>query len=224
MTEQNSKPSSPELVSSESGSSDLGTLYVVSAPSGAGKTSLLKQLISQVSHIQTSVSHTTRAMRKGEVDGVDYHFVSQTEFQQLITEKAFFEHAEVFGNFYGTSKAAIDLQRQSGVDVILEIDWQGARQIRAQLPESRSIFILPPSKEALRERLFGRGQDEAAVIENRMQAACNEMSHYNEYDYLVINDDFSLAVDELKAIMLAERQKIARQQKKHVQLLSNLLD
>lgn len=202
----------------------LGTLYVVSAPSGAGKTSLLKQLIKELDLIQTSISHTTRAMRVGEVDGVDYHFVSAKQFKSLIAESAFFEHAEVFGNFYGTSKASIQNQLDSGVDVILEIDWQGARQIRQHLPLSCSIFILPPSKEALHQRLKGRGQDEDDVIELRMQAAQGEMSHYTEYDYLVINDDFSVAVNELKAIMLANRLKLSVQKNKYVQLLSNLLD
>lgn len=201
-----------------------GTLYVVSAPSGAGKTSLLKQLIQEMENVETSISHTTRVMRSGELDGVDYHFVDQAKFKQLIFESAFFEHAEVFGNFYGTSKASIQEQLNSGVDVILEIDWQGARQIREQLPQSCSIFILPPSKEALHERLQGRGQDDNEVIERRMEAAQGEMSHYTEYDYLVINDDFSLAVSELKAIMIAKRQKLAFQQQKYAHLLSNLLD
>jgi guanylate kinase len=201
-----------------------GTLYVVSAPSGAGKTSLLKQLIKEIENVETSISHTTRSIRKGEVNGVDYHFVTESQFKALIKESAFFEHAEVFGNFYGTSKASIEEQLNSGVDVILEIDWQGARQIRQQLPQSCSIFILPPTRQALHERLQGRGQDDNEVIERRMEAAQDEMSHYAEYDYLVINDDFSLAVSELKAILIAKRQKLAFQQQKYAHLLSNLLD
>ncbi|TQV88787.1 guanylate kinase [Aliikangiella coralliicola] len=201
-----------------------GTLFVVSAPSGAGKTSLLRKLMSDFSQIETAVSHTTRAKRDGERDGVDYHFVSPETFKSLIEQDEFFEYAEVFGNFYGTGKASIKEQLQQGIDVILEIDWQGARQIRQQQPESRSIFILPPSKEALEERLVGRGQDDDAVIAKRMLAAQDEMSHYSEYDYLIINDDFATALDELRAILLAERQNLSRQQQKYAHLLSNLLE
>ncbi|TQV73742.1 guanylate kinase [Aliikangiella marina] len=201
-----------------------GNLYVVSAPSGAGKTSLLKRLIAELSSVEMSISHTTRDRREGETDGVDYHFVSLEAFGKLIEDKAFFEHAEVFGNYYGTSKASIQEQLSQGIDVILEIDWQGARQIREQLPESLSIFILPPSKEALQNRLDSRGQDHAAVIDKRMQAAKSEMSHYSEYDYLVINDDFEVALEELKSILVAERQKLSRQKQKFAHLLVNLLD
>lgn len=199
-------------------------LFVVSAPSGAGKTSLLKELISELDGVQTSISHTTRAKRAAEVDGVDYHFVEQAAFKQLVEQQAFYEHAEVFGNHYGTSKSSIADQREKGIDVILEIDWQGARQIKQQLPESLSIFILPPSKAELENRLQGRGQDDDAIIKGRMDAAISEMSHYNEYDYVVINDDFEQAVSEIKAIIVAERQKLAIQSKKHAQLLSNLLE
>jgi len=204
--------------------STIGTLYVVSAPSGAGKTSLLKELIAQTKAVQTSVSHTTRARRQGESDGVDYYFVTQEGFKAIVEKQEFIEHAEVFGNYYGTSRRAIQQQLESGIDVILEIDWQGARQIKKQMPLSRSIFILPPSKKALRERLESRGQDDAVVIDKRMRAAQSEMSHYDEYDYLVINDEFSAAVSELRVILLAERQKLAPQQQKHAHLLSNLLD
>lgn len=202
---------------------EKGTLYVVSAPSGAGKTSLLKRMIPELDKVQTSVSHTTRDKREGEKDGIDYHFTNVDEFKALIADNAFFEYAEVFGNFYGTSKASINEQLMTGIDVILEIDWQGARQIRQQIPESRSIFILPPSRKALRERLNSRGQDDESVIEKRMSAAENEMSHYSEYDYLVINDDFEQAIVELKSILMAERQKLPRQEKKYAHLLSNLL-
>lgn len=205
-------------------SSAKANLFVVSAPSGAGKTSLLKQLISQLASVQTSISHTTRRKREAEVDGVDYHFVSIEKFKQLVESNAFYEHAEVFGNYYGTSKSSIAEQLAKGIDVILEIDWQGARQIREQLPESHSIFILPPSKTELESRLKGRGQDNDEIINGRMNAAIDEMSHYNEYDYLVINDDFSEAVEEIRAIISAERQKLALQKQKYAQLLCNLLE
>lgn len=199
-------------------------LFVVSAPSGAGKTSLLKQLISELHLVQTSISHTTRTKRQGEVNGVDYHFVGIDVFKELIDSDAFYEHAEVFGNFYGTSKSSIADQLAKGIDVILEIDWQGARQIKQQLPDSHSIFILPPSKSELESRLKGRGQDNDEIISGRMNAAIDEMSHYNEYDYLVVNDDFSDAVSEIKTIICAERQKLTLQQQKHAQLLCNLLE
>ncbi|PHS14881.1 MAG: guanylate kinase [Kangiella sp.] len=199
-------------------------LFVVSAPSGAGKTSLLKQLIKELTSVQTAISHTTRSKRESEVDGKDYHFVNADEFNSLIEQQAFHEYATVFGNSYGTSKSSITEQINKGVDVILEIDWQGARQIKEQIPKSRSIFILPPSRSALESRLRGRGQDDDSVINQRMSEAISEMSHYNEYDYLVINDDFSTAVEEIKAIIHAERQKLPIQQQKHAQMLSNLLE
>ncbi len=199
-------------------------LFVVSAPSGAGKTSLLKALINELDMVQTSISHTTREKRPAEKEGVDYFFVDIATFQQLVCDHAFYEHAEVFGNYYGTSKSSIAEQLSKGIDVILEIDWQGARQIKQQLPLSCSIFILPPSRKELEKRLTGRGQDDAATIQGRMDAAIDEMSHYNEYDYLVINDDFDTALSEIKAIIRAERQKLRIQQEKHAQLLSNLLE
>jgi guanylate kinase len=198
-------------------------LFVVSAPSGAGKTSLLKQLIKELSVVQTSISHTTRVMREGEIDGVDYHFVNANEFKDLIEADEFYEHAEVFGNHYGTSKSSIGEQLAKGIDVILEIDWQGARQIKEQLPNSLSIFILPPSRKELESRLQGRGQDNDEIIKGRMNEAINEMSHYDEYDYMVINDDFSEAIVEIKAVIQAERQKLSVQSQKHAQLLCNLL-
>ena len=203
---------------------EKANLFVVSAPSGAGKTSLLKQVIAELEAVQASVSHTTRAKREAEVDGIDYHFVDLDTFNQLVESDAFFEHAEVFGNNYGTSKSSIADQLAKGIDVILEIDWQGARQIKQQLPKSRSIFILPPSKDELENRLKGRGQDDDAVIKGRMSSAISEMSHFGEYDYLVINDDFDTAVAEIITIIKAERLKLVIQKEKNAQLLCNLLD
>jgi guanylate kinase len=203
--------------------SNQGTLYIVSAPSGAGKTSLLKALIKETLDVRISVSHTTRKQRAGEQNGIDYHFVTLNEFQQMIKQDAFLEYAEVFGNYYGTSRSWVQQQLDEGTDIILEIDWQGARQVRQLMPQSRSVFILPPSKEALEQRLHGRGQDEAEVIARRMAAAREEMSHYAEYDYLIINDDFDTAKSELKAIFIAERQRVINQQVRNAQLIDNLL-
>ena len=200
-----------------------GTLYVVSAPSGAGKTSLVRALLDSTGDdLVLSVSHTTRAPRPGEVDGRDYHFVDAEAFRRMIGEKAFLEHARVFDNYYGTARQGIEAQLAQGRDVILEIDWQGARQVRQALPESVGIFILPPSREALRERLCARGQDDEAVIARRMQDAVNEMSHYGEYDYLVINEVFSAARDELAAIIRCRRLRLASQTQRHAALLASL--
>ncbi|QKX16760.1 guanylate kinase [Microbulbifer sp. YPW1] len=200
-----------------------GTLYTVSAPSGAGKTSLVKALIEADSGVTVSVSHTTRPMRPGEIEGINYHFVDRDEFVEMLGQSAFLEHAQVFDNFYGTSKAWVEETLASGRDVILEIDWQGAEQVRKQMPETVGIFILPPSQQALLERLTGRGQDDQAVIDKRMAQAIDEMSHYVETDYLIINDDFATALAELRAIMVAERQRLGRQQEMHGALLQSLL-
>jgi guanylate kinase len=186
-----------------------GTLYIVSAPSGAGKTSLLTELVPLDEQLKLSVSHTTRAPRPGEQDGIHYHFVSVEEFEAEVEKGAFIESANVFGNYYGTSEQSIRNQLAEGFDVILEIDWQGARQVRERVEQSVSIFILPPSVETLRKRLSQRGQDDEQTIERRMKQATDEMSHYPEYDYLVFNDDFKEALDQLAAIFKANRQKIA---------------
>jgi guanylate kinase len=202
-----------------------GMLYILSAPSGAGKSSLLRALLAAVGDSATvSVSHTTRAPRPGEVDGRDYHFVDVAAFQAMIGEGAFLEHARVFDNHYGTSRAAVAQQLADGRDVILEIDWQGARLIRELMPESTGIFILPPSRETLRERLQGRGQDEDTVIERRMRDAISEMSHYNEYDYLVINDVFDRALEDLVAILRSRRLGLAQQSLGQAELLRTLLE
>ncbi|MBT5388104.1 MAG: guanylate kinase [Porticoccaceae bacterium] len=185
-----------------------GTLFIISAPSGAGKTSLVAEILARMDNIQASISHTTRACRPGETDGINYHFVSQQHFLAMIGDNAFLEHAQVFGNFYGTSEQWVRETLAQGGDVILEIDWQGAAQVRQKFPDSQSIFILPPSKQALRERLNGRGQDDAEVIDQRVAAAKEEMSHYVEADYLVINDDFDTARQQLESIIKAQRCKI----------------
>ena len=186
-----------------------GTLYIVSAPSGAGKTSLLTELVPLDEQLKLSVSHTTRAPRPGEQAGIHYHFVSVEEFEAEVEKGAFIESANVFGNYYGTSEQSIRNQLAEGFDVILEIDWQGARQVRERVEQSVSIFILPPSVETLRQRLSQRGQDDEQTIERRMKQAVDEMSHYPEYDFLVFNDDFKEALDQLAAIFKANRQKIA---------------
>lgn len=201
-----------------------GTLYVFSAPSGAGKTSLVKSLLQKTTHIRVSVSHTTRAPREGEVDGEDYNFVNLDSFQSLINQNAFLEHAQVFDNFYGTSQAWVEQELLEGRDVILEIDWQGANQIRKQIPETVSVFILPPSREALFNRLTGRGTDSEEIISRRMQDAENEMSHYGDFDYLIINDDFDVALDELRSIVIARRQRTSIQSIAQRDLLTNLLN
>ncbi|WP_205342856.1 guanylate kinase [Denitrificimonas caeni] len=200
-----------------------GTLYIVSAPSGAGKTSLVKALIDSMAQVRVSVSHTTRAMRPGEIDGVNYHFTPREEFIALLEQGDFLEHAEVFGNLYGTSHSWVKETLAKGYDLILEIDWQGAQQVRRLMPEAKSIFILPPTHKDLRQRLNNRGQDAADVIDLRMQQAIAEMSHYVEYDYIVINDHFSTALEDLKAIFRCNQLQLSSQQKRHTQLLCDLL-
>ncbi len=200
-----------------------GTLYIVSAPSGAGKTSLVKALIDAMPQVRVSVSHTTRAMRPGEVDGVNYHFVDRQHFAELLEHNDFLEHAEVFGNLYGTSQRALERTLADGYDLILEIDWQGAQQVRRLMPQAKSVFILPPTQEALRQRLTNRGQDSEEIIERRMREAVSEMSHYVEYDYLVINDDFAHALDDLKAIFRANQLQQNAQQRRFGELLRQLL-
>ncbi|GGB42069.1 hypothetical protein GCM10011502_14260 [Oceanisphaera marina] len=203
-----------------------GTLFIISSPSGAGKSSLIKALLERPSadgKLQVSVSHTTRAERPGEVDGIHYHFIDQPEFKALIERGAFYEWAEVFGNYYGTSREWIDEQLAQGIDILLDIDWQGARQIRAQSPSAKSIFILPPSRIELERRLNARQQDSAEVIKGRMDKAVSEMSHYNEYDYLLVNDHFDQALNRLSAIIEAERANTDKQAIRYQDLLCGLL-
>ena len=205
-------------------SDSLGTLYVISAPSGAGKSSLVSALIEKTSGIGVSVSHTTRVKRDGEQDGVAYHFIEKELFVSMVEENAFLEHAQVFDNYYGTAVANIEENLKQGEDVILEIDWQGAEQVRKLIPTSVNIFILPPSLSALEERLRGRGQDSDEIIARRMRDAKSETSHFSEYDYLVVNDDFEDALAELKSIVLARRCRFGAQSERLSALLKELLD
>lgn len=200
-----------------------GTLFVVSAPSGAGKTSLVKALRESLPELAVSVSHTTRAQRPGETRGRDYFFVAQAEFERMIAAGEFLEHARVFDNYYGTARSTVELTLEAGRDALLEIDWQGARQVRTLLPACVSIFVLPPSRKTLEKRLQARGQDDPETIARRMRDAQSEMSHYREYDYLVVNDDFAEALAELRCIVLAQRKRTARQAEKYRDLIAGLL-
>ena len=203
-----------------------GNLYILSAPSGAGKSSLISALLALDSSTQkmVSVSHTTRAPRPGEVEGVHYYFVSKEEFESLIEQDLFLEYAKVFGgNYYGTSLPAIEENLAKGIDVFLDIDWQGAQQIRKKVPSVKSIFILPPSLPELERRLIGRGQDSEEVITERMSKAISEISHYDEYDYVIVNDDFEKALKDLQSILQSERLTKDYQQKQNTMLIQQLL-
>lgn len=209
----------------------LGNLFILAAPSGAGKSSLIKALLDKhqdtnmhSNQMRVSVSHTTREPRPGEVDGVHYHFVNKAEFEKLIAEGAFFEWAEVFGNYYGTSRIVIEQTLSKGIDVFLDIDWQGARQVKAQIPDTATIFVAPPSKQELRRRLTERNQDTEAVIQDRMDKAVVEISHYHEFDFIVVNDNFDAALSELDAIVSARRLRKEKQILRHKSLFDNLLE
>jgi len=200
-----------------------GTLYIIAAPSGAGKTSLVKSLIESDQDIVVSISHTTRAKRPEEEDGINYYFVNRQEFEALITRNAFLEYAEVFSNLYGTSREWVETQLKQGVDVILEIDWQGAQKVKKQFSKYVSIFIIPPTRDSLRHRLVKRAQDNEEIIEQRMVRAAAELSHYHEFDYLVVNDVFEHALFDLRTIIRAQRLLLQKQQHKQRYLLQNLL-
>ena len=208
----------------------MSNLFIVAAPSGCGKTSLVESLINNTKNLRVSISHTTRKPRADEVNGTNYHFVSVSEFQKMVSDGAFIEHAEVFENLYGTSKKLINDNLNNNIDVILEIDWQGARQVKQNLPSAISIFILPPSKEALELRLKNRAQDDELIIKKRMLDAENQMSHYSEFDYLVINDNFNAALADLESIIsssnnLSKRAHLSLEEQsiKHKKLLKKLI-
>ncbi len=200
-----------------------GNLFILSAPSGAGKSTLYKALLKQDQQVRISVSHTTRAPREGEEDGREYFFTDPESFLDMIAEDAFFEHAQVFDHYYGTSKTSIFNMLEQGLDVILEIDWQGARQVRQLYSEAVGIFILPPSLKALEERLKGRATDTDDVIQRRMSKAVDEMSHYKEYDFVIVNDDLKDALSQMAAIFMAMRSKTSVIEQKHTNLINDLL-
>lgn len=188
-----------------------GSLFIIAAPSGAGKTSLAKAIVEQVNNIDVSISHTTRDARRDEKNDVDYHFTDENEFKSLINQNYFLEYAKVFDNYYGTSRDWVEKELATGKNIILEIDWQGAQQIKSQLRNSIGIFILPPDYQTLRSRLVNRQNDELEIIDRRMNAAREEISHYREFDYIVINDDFDVALSEIKVIITATNLGSCRQ-------------
>jgi guanylate kinase len=202
---------------------ETGTLFIVAAPSGAGKTSLVRALVEADPSLALSVSYTSRPPRPTEVDGVHYHFVTRDRFLAMVADGEFFEYAEVHGDLKGTARAAVQPLLQAGRDVLLEIDWQGARQVRAQKPDCRTIFILPPSRAELERRLRGRGEDSEAVIARRLANSRDEIAHAHEFDYIVVNDDFQTALGDLKAIIHAHRLRQTLQEQRHAGLIAELL-
>lgn len=201
----------------------MANLFIIAAPSGCGKTSLVKALIEQVENLCVSVSHTTRAARPGEVDGKNYFFVTKETFDEINKTDGFIESAQVFDNYYGSAKQTVKDLLESGQDVILEIDWQGAQQVKKSFKDAIGIFILPPSISALEERLTDRGQDDQSIIDRRMSDAVSEMKHFDEFDYLVINDDFNVALNDLNNIVYSQRLSLAQQTQQHQDLLKQLI-
>lgn len=201
-----------------------GSLFIITAASGTGKTSLVKQLLATTNDLTVSISHTTREPRPGEIDGQHYHFIETAAFTTAINDNKFLEYAKVFGNYYGTSEQSVRTQLQAGIDVILEIDWQGAQQIKKIFPEAIMVFILPPNIATLRQRLSTRAQDSADVIEQRLAGAVTEMAQYVNANYVVVNDNFEVALAELKAIIIADRQTLDRQQRRYRRTIAALLD
>ena len=200
-----------------------GLLFVVSAASGTGKTSLVKALLDRVTNLHVSVSHTTRGQRPGELDGVHYHFTEKDSFLALVEQGGFIEYAEVFGNYYGTAQATVKEQLAKGHDVLLEIDWQGAQQVRKLFPDSKQIFVLPPSQFDLRQRLSNRGTDSVEVIERRLGCAVEDMQQYVNFDYVIINDDFNKALHDLESVIIANRLVITQQASRHQKMISELI-
>jgi guanylate kinase len=202
---------------------EQGRLFVVSAPSGAGKTSLVRALMQREPQLRFSISYTTRTQRPAEVNARDYFFVERGEFERMVAAGEFLEHAQVFDNYYGTSRTQVEQMLRAGQNVLLEIDWQGARQIRRAMPECHSIFILPPSRAALEERLRSRGTDSEAVIQRRLRDSIADMSHWTEFDYVVVNQDFELATQQLQQILNGNGQSLRRDRPELQRLLDTLL-
>lgn len=201
-----------------------GTLFIIAAPSGAGKSSLVKAISGHIDNTDVSISHTTRKPRRDEVDGVDYHFIDETEFNSMVNQNRFLEYATVFDNHYGTSRDWVEQELARSRNIILEIDWQGAQQIKSQLRNSVGIFVLPPDYHTLKDRLIERQSDEQDVIDRRMAAANEEISHYKEFDYIVINDDFDQAVSEIKAIITATNLGSCRQSKFYDDFVNKIIE
>ena len=220
----NALPGSADDAAPGTGTGAATDLFIVAAPSGAGKTSLVNALLANDPHLRLSISSTTRPARPGETDGEHYHFISRDDFRAAVERDEFLEHAQVFDHFYGTQRSHVAQLQAQGCDVLLEIDWQGARQIRRQAPGCVSIFILPPALDTLLQRLQRRGQDQPEVIARRMRDARNEISHYDEFDYLVVNDQFDQALADLQAILHARRLGRQRQGRRHAALLRDLLN